>query len=48
MDIIVYEIHCDKCGKVTGKLELPAEKWTGITITNEMVGIESSLCDSCG
>lgn len=42
-----YKIVCDKkgCKEVTGTMTLSKEKYPDQKVTNEMLGISSTLCD---
>lgn len=44
---IFYILKCKFCSTQTGEIELPADEWEGKEITDEMLGVADSRCDSC-
>ena len=47
MNIITYPLKCRFCGAQTGALNLNADSYDGMKLSDSLLGIEDSRCDAC-
>jgi len=45
MENLIWELKCDVCGNVCGKIEVPADRHAEEDLSNESFGVKKVNCD---